>query len=261
MKTILTCVSDVAILQDEFEVVNDSIPEQYKTYELNEWDAYALETAVSYAEEEGDVEVVTVTIGPERAEETIRTALAKGADRAIRVWDDTFAEHDVLFPTTKSSILAAVARSETPGFICTGVQTGDEAFGATGVSLARQLDYQWAAVVTDVEIEDEVVHVHRELEGGVDELVDVELPAVLTIQSGINEPRYASLRGIRQAQSKELRLDSLADLGLDSTVFDDRIELVSTMKPDVEGEATIWEGEPEQTAGELTAFLKQSEVV
>lgn len=114
---------------------------------------------------------------------------------------------------------------------------------------------EWTAVVNDLKLDEETAHVHRELEGDVEELTDIELPAVLTIQTGINEPRYASLRGIRQAQGKEIARKSPADLGLDSVESD--LELVEMYEPEVKSHATVFEGSPEDTAGELTEVLRE----
>jgi len=194
---ILVTVKAVAVLDDEFEI-DGGVDDSYVTAELNEWDEYAIETAVQL-QEAGDCEVVTVTIGPEDTEETVRRALAKGPDRAIRVWDDALAEAGLLDPVTKARLLAAVAEDVGPDLVLTGVQSADDGFGATGVTLAEKLGFAWAAVVNALELDREagVASVHRELEGGVEELTEVELPAVLTIQTGINEPRRASQRGIR----------------------------------------------------------------
>jgi electron transfer flavoprotein beta subunit len=256
---ILVTVTEVSTTDDQFEIDGLGIPDRYLTYDLNEWDDYAVEEAVQYQEAHDDeeVEVVTVTVGPERAEETIRQALAKGADRAIRVWDDALADAPVLDPLRKSALLAAVAREEDPDLILSGVQSGDDAFGATGVATAAALDFAWAAVVNEVEIDADagIASVQRELEGGLHELTEVELPAVLTIQTGINEPRYASLRGIRQAQSKPLDVLDLADL--DRSVEDLPLALTVTdlYEPSADGEATLFEGTPEETADQLAALL------
>jgi electron transfer flavoprotein beta subunit len=259
MKVLVT-VAEVAAADDEFEIDGLGIDERYLTYDLNEWDEYAVEEAVQIAESADDVEVVTVTVGPERVDQTIRQALAKGADRAVRVWDDALGETTVLDPATKAELLAAVAREEEPDLILTGVQSGDDAFGATGVALASALDFEWAAVVNDLDLDREVgvASVHRELEGGVEELTDVELPAVLTIQTGINDPRYASLRGIRQAQSKPLDVFSLADLGLETP--ESALSLASLYEPESEGEAELFEGGAEETAGQLAELLREKGV-
>lgn len=259
---ILVAVSEVAELADEFEITDDSIPKQYLEYDLNEWDDYAVEEAVQLSEAVDDVEVVTVTIGPERSKETIRMALAKGADRAIRIWDDALADASFVDASTKASILAAVAATEEPDLVLTGVQTGDAANAATGVTLADELDFQWAAVVNglDLNLATGTARVHRELEGGLEEIVDVDLPAVFTIQSGINDPRYASLRGIRQAQGKPLDAQTLADLDLNSSVVVTPVRQTGLAEPDIEGEATVWEGEPNETASELATLLREKGV-
>jgi len=259
MKVLVT-VKEVAEVADDFEIEGLSIPETFLEYDLNEWDDYAVEAAVRIAEDRDDVEVVAVTIGPERSEETIRMALAKGADRAIRVWDDALAEADLLDPTTTARILAAVAEEEDPALVLSGVQAADDAFGATGVALADLLDMGWAAVVNDLELAAGEASVRRELEGGVEELTTVSLPAVLTIQTGINEPRYASLRGIRQAQRKELTVRTLADLDLDPSLVDDALTLAGMAKPESESDATIFEGGAEETATELETVLRDAGV-
>jgi electron transfer flavoprotein beta subunit len=257
---ILVTVKEVAEVADDFEIEGLDIHETYLEYDLNEWDDYAIETAVRIAEARDDVEVVTVTIGPERSEETIRMALAKGADRAIRIWDDALAEADLLDPTTTARILAAVAEEEAPDLVLSGVQAADDGFGATGVALADLLDMGWAAVVNALELDAGDASVRRELEGGVEELTTVSLPAVLTIQTGINEPRYASLRGIRRAQSKELAVHTLSDLGLESTLVDDALTLAGVTKPESESDATIFEGSAEETTAELETVLRDAGV-
>ena len=260
---ILVTVKEVAEVDDEFRISGLDIDEASLEYDLNEWDDYAVEEAVQISEATDDVEVVTVTVGPERAEETIRMALAKGADRAVRVWDDALEDAQFLDVDTKAEILAAVAEEEEPDLVLSGVQAGDDANGATGVALADRLGFEWAAVVNSLDLDSDagVASVRRELEGGVEELTDVELPAVLTIQTGINEPRYASLRGIRQAQRKPLEANTLDDVGLDASVVDSPVERTDMYEPESEGDATYWEGSAEDTAGELAEFLRDKGVV
>lgn len=252
---ILVTVTEVAVPDDEFEIDGLGIDERYLTYDLNEWDNYAIEEAVQLSETHDDIEVVTATIGPERVEETIRQGLAKGADRAIRVWDDAIAEESLVDPATKAGLLAAVAAEEDPDLILSGVQSGDISFAATGVSLAAELGFEWGAVVNELDLDREagVATVHRELEGGVEEITEVEIPAVFTIQTGINEPRYASLRGIRQAQSKPLDVHSPADLGVDE--IDSSLSLSALEVPETESDVTLFEGGAEETATELAVLL------
>jgi electron transfer flavoprotein beta subunit len=262
MMKVLVTVKEVAEVQDDFEIEGTEIGSQYLDYDLNEWDDYAVEEGVQISENVDDVEVVTVTIGPERSDETIRMALAKGADRAVRVWDEALAEADLLDVGAKVQLLRAVVEEEDPDLILSGVQAGDDAFGATGVALADAIDFEWAAVVNylDLDVDDGVAHVHRELEGGVDEVTDVSMPAVLTIQTGINEPRYASLRGIRQAQSKEIAPMDLDDLGLSPEDVESDLRLTEMYEPETESDATFFEGSPEEEAGQLADVLRNKGV-
>jgi electron transfer flavoprotein beta subunit len=258
---ILVTVKEVAEAADDFEIEGDDIGEQYLEYDLNEWDDYAVEAGVQLQEAGEDVEVVSVTIGPERSEETIRMALAKGVDRAVRVWDDDIADTD-LDVDARAELLAAVAEEEDPDLVLSGVQAADTGFGATGVSLAEKLGFEWAAVVNhlDMEAGDPVADVRRELEGGVEELTEVDLPAVLTIQTGINEPRYASLRGIRQAQSKEIAPYELDDLVLDTSDIDSSIRQTAMYEPETESDATYFDGDADEQAGELAEVLRNKGV-
>ena len=272
---LLVPVTDAATVDDEFEIDGLAVDERYLTYDMNEWDEYAVEAAVRIAEAGEGVEVVTVTVGPERVEETIRQALAKGADRAVRVWDENLAARDLLDARAKATLVEAVAREVDPDLVLTGVQSGDAGFAATGVTLAERLGYEWAAVVNQLELDREaservsgetassgagVARVHRELEGGVEELTEVELPAVLTIQTGINEPRYASLRGIRQAQNKPLDVRTPAELGVDAADLDSPLTWTATREPESEGEARIFEGDADETAGQLAGVLREKGV-
>ncbi len=262
MMKILVTVKEVATVEDEFEIDGTEIVDTYLGADLNEWDDYAIEEAVQLQEAGIADEVVTVTIGPEDCEQTIRQALAKGADRAVRIWDDALADVDLLDVGAKTTLLRAVVEAEEPDLVLSGVQAGDDNFGATGVSLAGAIGFQWGAVVNhlDHDLDDGVASVRRELEGGVEELTEIELPAVLTIQTGINEPRYASLRGIRQAQRKELDVQTLADLGVEPSAIETDLELTAMYEPESESDATIWEGSAEETASELGALLRDKGV-
>ena len=262
MKVLVT-VKEVAAVEDEFQIAGTSIDETYLEYDLNEWDDYAVEEAVQLQEAGIADEVVAVTIGPERSEETIRMALAKGADRAVRIWDDALEGADLLDVGAKTAILEKVVEEEDPDLVLSGVQADDDGFGATGVSLADALGFEWAAVVNNLEqdsVESGTASVRRELEGGVEELTDVELPAVLTIQTGINEPRYASLRGIRQAQRKEIAPKPLDDLGLDAAAVENELTLTDMYEPETESDATYFEGGPDEAAGQLADLLREKGV-
>ncbi|WP_096391826.1 electron transfer flavoprotein subunit beta/FixA family protein [Halopenitus persicus] len=258
----LVAVKEVMLVEDEFEIEGVEIAEQHLSADLNEWDGYAIEEAVELQEDGIVDEVVTVTIGPEECEQTIRQALAKGADRSIRIWDDTLEGADLIDVDAKTEILSAVIEEENPDLVLTGVQAGDDSFAATGVSVAENLGFQWGAVVNHLEhdFEDGLASVHRELEGGIEELTDLELPAVLTIQTGINEPRYASLRGIRQAQRKELDVKTLSDIGVDESRIATEFELTDMYEPESKSDTTIWEGNAGETSSKLGELLRDKGV-
>jgi electron transfer flavoprotein beta subunit len=256
-------VKEVAEPEDDFEISGLEIDEKFLEYDLNEWDDYAVEEAVQLKEENDEVdEVVAVSIGPERSEETIRMALAKGADRAVRVWDEAFESGEVLDPNAKARVLAAVAEEEDPDVVFTGVQADDDSIGGTGVALADELGFQWAAVVNSFEYDvgDGFAYVHRELEGGVEEVTEVDTPAVFTIQTGINEPRYASLRGIRQAQSKEIAPKTLGDLGLDDSAVETPIGINDMYEPETESDAEYFEGGAEEMAQSIAEVFRNKGV-
>ena len=257
---VLVAVKEVVEVADDFELEGDAIGDRYREYDLNEWDDYAVEAAVRLREEGIADEVVSVTVGPQRAEETIRMALAKGVDRAVRVWDDALKEQALLDVGATSRVLEAVAAEESPDLVLTGVQAADDGWGATGVSLAAALGMEWAAVVSALEVDGDVAHLRRELEGGVEELVDVELPAVLTIQTGLNEPRYASLRGIRQAQSKEIAHRTLDDLGLAADDVASAVTMTAMYEPETDSETRYLEGDAGEQAAALAEVLREQGV-
>ena len=260
MKVLVT-VKEVASAGDDFTIEGTGIAESDLEYDLNEWDDYAVEAAVQLAEAGVADEVVGVTIGPERAEETIRMALAKGVDRAIRVWDDAFATG---FPdvASKVDVFEAVVAEEEPDLVLSGVQAADDGFGATGVALAERIGFEHAAVVNHLDLNADagLANVHRELEGGVEELTEVDLPAVLTVQTGLNEPRYASLRGIRQAQRKEIAATTLDDLGLTAEDVESALTLTSMYEPESESDAELIEGDAGEAATRLATILREKGV-
>jgi electron transfer flavoprotein beta subunit len=209
---IVVCVKHVGALGDEVEFTDDErdVDPDYLDYALNEWDSYATEEALRLRDEAGDGEVVAVTVGDEDAEDAMRRALAMGADRGVRIWTDELAGAE---PITVARALAEVVRGESPDLVLTGVQSSDAVQAATGAALAELLDLPRVAVVTKLELGDGTATVHRELEGGLVDVVEVDTPAVLTIQTGINEPRYATLRAIKQAEQKEIEVREPGDLG------------------------------------------------
>jgi electron transfer flavoprotein beta subunit len=178
------------------------------SYEVNEPDAYALEEALRQKEKHGG-EVAVITAGPARAQQVLREALAKGADRAIHLEDGAFVGLDA-FSTARA--LAAAIKDEQFDLIFTGLQSDDYGFAQTGVILAELLGWPHATIIMQIEKTDDGIKVKRELEAGYFQFVDMPVPAVLTIQSGINKLRYATLIGIKQAKNKPLRKVALAEV-------------------------------------------------
>jgi len=170
-------------------------------YEVNEPDAYALEAALQQKEKNGG-EVVVITAGPARSQQVLREALAKGADRAIHLEDDRFVALDA-FNTARA--FAEAIKDESFDIIFTGLQSDDYGYAQTGVLLAELLGWAHATIIMQIEAKDAGIRVKRELESGFFQYLDMPLPAVLTIQSGINKLRYATLIGIKQAKNKPLR--------------------------------------------------------
>lgn len=209
---VVVCVKQVGTLGDEVEFEDDErdVDPDFLDYALNEWDSYATEEALRLRDGAGEGEVVAVTVGDEDAEDAMRRALAMGADRGIRVWNDELAGAD---PITVARALAEVVREESPDLVLCGVQSSDAVQAATGTALAELLELPRVAVVTKIELGGGTATVHRELEGGLVDVVEVDTPAVLTIQTGINEPRYATLRAIKQAEQKEIDVREPGGLG------------------------------------------------
>jgi electron transfer flavoprotein beta subunit len=170
-------------------------------FEMNEPDAYALEEALRLKEKHGG-EVVVCSAGPARVAQVLREALARGADRGIHVEADRMATADAF---DAADALAAAMRNEGFDLVLTGLQSDDQGFGQTGVILAERLGHPHATIIMEVQVGDGTARVKRELEGGWFQWVSMPLPATLTIQSGINQLRYATLKGIMAAKKKEIR--------------------------------------------------------
>lgn len=245
-----TAEAELVITPDEKDIVKDRL-----VFDMNEWDNYALEEALLMKERYGG-SVTLVTVGPEEAAEALRTGLAKGADTAIRLTDDSFTGSDA-YATAK--ILAQAIKDLPYDLILTGAQAGDDGYSQVGQTLAELLGLPHATLVTKIEIEDGKARVHRELEGGLEEVLEVELPAVFTIQTGINVPRYASLKGIRAAFRKGIKVLGASDLGLQPDEVGEigsKTRLERLFIPPVEKVAEILEGSPDEVSGQLAEILK-----
>ena len=226
------------------------IDEADLTYEINEPDAYALEEGLQLKEKHGG-EVVVLCAGPARAAQTIREALAKGADRAIHIEGETLGALD---PLAGARRLAAALKPESADLILTGLQSDDLGYGQTGVILAELLGLPHATIVMRVETAPEGIRVKRELEDGWFQHVELPLPALLTIQSGINKLRYATLMGIKKARTKEIRRVTPDQLGAEAgapSILLERVYLPERTK-----RTQLWEGNPREAAAQLVEKLK-----
>jgi electron transfer flavoprotein beta subunit len=225
------------------------IEESDLNFEINEPDAYALEEALQLKEKHGG-EVVALCAGPARAQQSIREALAKGADRAIHIEEENLPGLDAL---GAARLLAAAAKPENPDLILTGLQSDDLGYGQTGVIIAELLGRPHSTIIMSVEIAGPNVRVKRELEDGWFQHIEMPLPAVLTIQSGINKLRYATLMGIKKARTKEIKRLTAADLGgLSSpSAVIERVQAPRKTK-----QATILEGDPKTAAAKLVEKLR-----
>jgi len=219
------------------------------TYEMNEPDAYALEEALQLREKLGG-EVVLLCAGPQRATQSVREGLAKGADRAIHIEVDQQGALDAL---ATAQLLAEASRPESPDLVLTGLQSDDLGYGQTGVILAELLGFAHATIVMEVEPQANTVRVKRELEDGWFQNVVLPMPAVLTIQSGIKKLRYATLMGIKKAKTKEVKTVSASQLGANRTSATevDRVYLPQRSK-----QTQMLSGEPRQVAQQLVEKLK-----
>ena len=189
------------------------IDESDLQFAMNESDAHALEEALQLKEKYGG-EVVVLSAGPERVAPTIREALAKGADRAIHILCDDLAQRDAL---GVAQLLAAAVKTENPDLVLAGLQSEDLGLGQTGVIVAELLGLPHATLILHIDKTEFGIEVKREMEEGWFQNIQLPLPAVVTIQSGGNKLRYATLMGIKRAKTKELRQLSAAELGVAST--------------------------------------------
>jgi electron transfer flavoprotein beta subunit len=225
------------------------IEESDLQFALNEPDAYALEEALQLKEKHGG-EVVVVSAGPERVGSTIREALAKGADRAIHIVADDLGRRDAL---GVARLLAAAIKPESPDLILTGLQSEDQGLGQTGVIVAELLGLPHSTLILHVEKTDSGLTVKRELEEGWFQQIVMPLPAVLTMQSGGNKLRYATLMGIKRAKTKEVRQIAAAELGPESEPV---VTLAKITMPEKKKSTQMLPGSPKEAAAALDEKLR-----
>jgi len=206
---IIVCIKQVPAKDAPLVIAGNWIRESDIGFEMNEPDSFALEEALRLKEKHGG-EVSALSMGPERVKQTIKEALAKGADRGIHIADDQFAQLD---PLATANALAVAIKKEKADLVLTGLQSDDHGFGQTGVLLAGVLDLPHATIIMQIEVADGRLKLKRELEAGWFQHIECPLPAVLSIQSGINKVRYATLKGIMAAKKKEIAVITRESLG------------------------------------------------
>jgi electron transfer flavoprotein beta subunit len=234
--------AQIAIAPDHKWIAEDDL-----NYTINEPDAYALEEALQLKDKNGG-EVIALCLGPERVTSTLREALAKGADRAIHVEFDELTALDTL---GVARMLADAIKSESPDLILTGLQSDDLGLGQTGVVLAELLGIPSATIIMQVEKTDAGLRVKRELEDGWFQHVDMPLPALLTIQSGGNKLRYATLMGIKKAKSKPT--DTVTP---DAPSSQTAVSLERVYLPEKQKKTEMLTGSPSEIANQIVEKLK-----
>lgn len=247
--TIVVCIKQVVSSDSPVRVAPGDVwvDDAHADWEMNEPDAYALEAALALKEKHGG-EVVAVSAGPERAEKVIREALARGADRGVLATGDHLTLAD---PAAVALALADAVRTESPDLVLTGLQSNDSGFAQVGVVLADQLGFPHATIVVQIECGDRLIRAKRELEGGWFQWVSMPMPAVLTIQSGINQLRYATLKGILGAKKKTVRV-----VTVDPVPPRAGQRIVAMRVPTPSRGAKLFEGTPVESAKALVRTLR-----
>jgi len=248
---IAVCIKQVPTREWQPRLNDDKtwIRDQDASFEMNEPDAYALEEALRLKEKHSG-EVVVCSAGPARVAQVIREALARGADRAIHVEDDGLASADAF---VTSEALAAAMKEEQFDLILTGLQSDDQGFAQVGVILAEKLGRPHATIIMEVQADGGTLRVKRELEGGWFQWVAMPLPAVLTIQSGINQLRYATLKGIMAAKKKEIKKVTPPSMAASAS----RQKIVSLYVPEKGKKTQLIGGSPAEAAKELVRRLRE----
>ncbi len=256
---ILVCVKRVPdTAENEIEVKSDGtdIERDDLVYSVNEWDNYAVEEAIQIRDNVGSGSVTVISVGDEESEEILRREMAMGADNGILLSDDAFEGSD---GKGLATILKAEIEKGKYDLILTGAQADDGAAQVGGM-LAAMLDIPYASLVNYLEvIDDKKLKVGREIEGGNQEMNEIDLPCVLSIQTGINEPRYVGIRGIRKVASVEIPVHAASDLGIAADAIGQanaKVKRVDYFVPDLGEGAEMLEGDTEEIVNKLIELLK-----
>ncbi len=254
----IVCLKEVPDTETRIEVRSGKVVEEGIQYVVNPYDEFALEEALKWQEQLGG-KVTLVCLGPERARESILKGLAMGADEVYHLTDEAFLDGDAY--STARALAAAIGKLGDYDAIFCGKQAVDDDNAAVGIMLAEMLDVPHVSVVSKLEIDTDarMARAERDIEGG-KEVVETPLPAVITAQKGLNEPRYPSFRGIRQARSKPFSLWGVADVGLapdDVGVAGAKLRFVEVLPPPDRPPGRIIPGEPEEAAREVARLLRE----
>ncbi len=254
---VMVCLKQVPHQDAKLDVNADGtwIQEDNIKFEINSYDTYALEEALRIKDADGDTEVVVVSIGPDRVTQALRTALGMGADRAVHVNDDEAVSSDSL---GIAKVLAAVAKEEGPDLVFTGLMTDDGNWSAVPPMLAELMDVPSATGVLHTEGANGSLQVERELEGGAVEVVELPKPCLAAIQTGANQVRYASLKGIMQAKKKPIDVKSAGDLGVSGVGSAGAKVTIDKIAPPPKGDsAEILSGSTDEVVSGLVGKIKE----
>lgn len=260
---IVVCVKhvpDTAEAEIRIDASGKDIEKRGLVFDINEWDDYAVEEAVRIKERFGGT-VTVITVGSEEADSTLRKCLARGADKAIRLTDPKAAGSDAY---AIAKMLHAVIKNLCFDLILTGAQTSDDGSAMVGPILAELLGIPHATMVKKIEFKDGKALVNRELEGGFEEMLEVDLPALFTIQTGINEPRYVSIMAIRRAMQKEIKVMTLKDIGLSEKDVGEEgswLRVKSLFIPPAEKKVEFITGSLEEIASKVVEILRKRGVI
>lgn len=249
---ILVCVKRVPdTAENEIEVAGDGsdIERDDLVYSVNEWDNYAVEEAIQIRDEHGG-SVTVVTVGDDESEEVLRREMAMGADNGLLLCDDAFERID---GRQTAMLLSAAVKKGKYDLILTGAQA-DGGAGQVGGMLAAILDYPYSSLVNKIEVVGDKLKIGREIEGGNQEMNEIALPCVLSIQTGINEPRYVGIRGIRKVASVEIPQLGVSDLGVD--LGEAKVNRVDYFVPELGDSAEMLKGSTEEIIAKLIELLK-----
>ena len=249
----LVCIKQVPDMESRFKVNSEGIwyDENDLAFRMNEYDEYAVEQAIRIKEQLGGAADITIlSIGPDRVVEVIKKGLAMGGDRGVHIKDEHPYQKD---PWQVASVIAAFARDKTFDLVLTGMQSQDRGSAQVGVIVAELLGYACVTTLVGFELTGDIVTAKRELEGGMRGVVKLKLPAVVTCQLGLNNPRYPTLPNIMKARQKELlAYPILSFLSEESTTTTERM-----YPPEKKGRGLVLEGEINETVDKLVAILKE----